>query len=81
MSNNHREDVPFNDPADSLTAYDFRVWKNSPGERDAARLKVAAEATGATDARDLLDALGLGQPAEIRSQLRKRAETRRRTAA
>ena len=80
MSNPHREDRPFNDPADSLTAYDFRVTKNSPSERDAARLKVAAEATGATDARDLLDALGLGQPAEIRTQLRQRA-VKRRTAA
>lgn len=80
MSNRHREDVPFNDPADSLSAYDFRVTKNSPAERDAARLKVAAEATGATDARQLLDALGLGQPAEIRSQLRRR-EQRRSTAA
>lgn len=81
MSNNHRDDRPFNDPADSVTAYTFRLTANSPDELDAARLKVAAEATGATDARQLLDALGLGQPAEIRSQLRKRAEKRRRTAA
>lgn len=81
MSNSHREDRPFNDPADSVTAYDFRVTKNSPAERDAARLRVAAEATEATDARQLLDALGLGQPGEIRSQLRRRAEKRRTTAA
>lgn len=81
MSNPHREDQPFNDPADVIGAWDFRVWKNSPNERDAARLKVAAAATGATDARNLLDALGLAQPAEIRSQLRKRAEKRRHTAA
>lgn len=81
MSNGHREDRPFNDPADGLDNYQFVSTPNGQHERDAARLKVAAEATDADDARQLLDALGLGQDDEIRTQLRQRAEKRRTAAA
>jgi hypothetical protein len=64
MSAPHRDDQPFNDPADSLTNYYFRVVKSSQPERDAARLKVASMADNATDLQDLLAALGLTHEGE-----------------